>query len=205
MCSQNKTIDFYNSHAAELFQQYQSTSFQKVHKHWASFLHDLSGKRALDIGAGSGRDASALAELGFKVCAVEPAIELSQLSKNSNTNEINWIIDSLPMLSQLPDEKYDVILVSAVWMHLTEKEQRLSLHRINSLINTNGIVVITIRIGCFSDERTSENVDVSSTIKEAANLGLICRLDRIDEDKLNRSDLNWQTIVFSKKELPNES
>ncbi|MGQ3357308.1 MAG: class I SAM-dependent methyltransferase, partial [Phreatobacter sp.] len=64
----------YAEEAENLARQYESVTFEEVH---APLLHllPLSG-RALDIGAGSGRDAAALAARGFAVTAVEPTAEL---------------------------------------------------------------------------------------------------------------------------------
>ena len=65
-------IPYYNTHAPALAQQYESLPAASVH----SWLIDLLPKTktlALDVGAGSGRDAAWLASLGFEVIAVEPS------------------------------------------------------------------------------------------------------------------------------------
>jgi SAM-dependent methyltransferase len=63
----------YNKNAKKFFSQYQSLIFDQVHGDW---LPQLDGKTglALDVGAGSGRDAAALTERGWDVVAVEPAV-----------------------------------------------------------------------------------------------------------------------------------
>jgi SAM-dependent methyltransferase len=66
------SMRFYDDHAHQLFDQYQSLGFENVHGEWLHQLPEQVGL-ALDVGAGSGRDAKALAERGWQVMAVEPA------------------------------------------------------------------------------------------------------------------------------------
>lgn len=78
-------MDFYTTHAQRLSNQYNSLSPETVHSTWLPHLPNLSNSqsintnRALDIGAGSGRDASWLTAKGWNVVAVEPAAGLSRL------------------------------------------------------------------------------------------------------------------------------
>jgi protein-L-isoaspartate O-methyltransferase len=74
----NQNINFYNDNAEQLTEQYKSVQANVVHGSWAQLLLQFneSTKTALDIGAGSGRDASWLANHNFKVTAVEPANKL---------------------------------------------------------------------------------------------------------------------------------
>ncbi len=55
----NKTINHYNQNASDFFKQYESQSADEIHDSWSS--HIGSDGLALDIGAGSGRDALWLA------------------------------------------------------------------------------------------------------------------------------------------------
>lgn len=55
----SKTIDFYHQNAQSLSEQYQSLTFEQVHKNWQAHWPTSSSKDALkvhDIGAGAGRD-----------------------------------------------------------------------------------------------------------------------------------------------------
>ncbi|MDI9245977.1 hypothetical protein [Marinobacter sp. CHS3-4] len=62
--------DVYCMKAKGFYDQYQSLTCEQVHQDWLSLLRDKSGL-ALDVGAGSGRDSSALAARGWDVVAVE--------------------------------------------------------------------------------------------------------------------------------------
>ena len=64
-------ISYYSKHAERLTAQYNSVSFEQVHEDWLEEIPQQG--LALDIGAGSGRDARYLASRGLSVVAVEPA------------------------------------------------------------------------------------------------------------------------------------
>ena len=111
------SLTHYNHNAAEYFRQYQSLTFKQVHDGWLSLLPEQPGL-ALDIGAGSGRDSQALAELKWDVLAVEPADELRKLGEIATAKQsIQWLNDSMPELAKIRKLSYrfDLILVSAVW------------------------------------------------------------------------------------------
>jgi len=201
----NQNINFYNDNAEQLTEQYKSVQANVVHGSWAQLLLQFneSTKIALDIGAGSGRDASWLANHNFKVTAVEPANKLlTQAQLNFPHKNIQWLNDSLPLLKALENDSFcfDVILVSAVWMHLSPINQCKSLERLMPLINPNGLLVITLRIGNFDDGRTAYPFNVDELIEQAKQNRLAIKVNNISNDKMQRSNVTWQTLVFKKGE-----
>lgn len=197
--SNNKNISFYSDNATALFDQYQSLSFDVVHQSWLSSINLSKYKTALDIGAGSGRDALALSQLGLCVTAVEPAQSLMDKGIALTGDKVTWKSDYLPELSSLNENTYDVILISAVWMHLTVEQQRQSLSRLNALLNDNGILVITLRHGEFNDGRKAFDVNAARLVKEAKAFHLAVLHTDSDTDQLNRPDVCWETVVFTRK------
>lgn len=195
----NNNIDFYNQKSEELFQQYQSLSFESFHASWLEKLELHHYKTALDIGAGSGRDALALANLGLTVTAIEPAQSLKAKAMELTGKKVNWLTDTLPELSLLKQNTYDLILVSAVWMHLTAEQQIKSLKRISALLNIEGVVIITLRHGSFDDNRKAFQVNATQLIKDGSRFGLKLVQHDKSTDKLNRREIYWETIVFNKE------
>ncbi|MAM87650.1 MAG: methyltransferase type 11, partial [unclassified Hahellaceae] len=111
------TIAPYNRNALNFFVQYKSLTFDQVHSDWLPQLDQKAGL-ALDVGAGSGRDSSALAAQGWDVVAVEPAAGLRELGQEATRSQsIHWVDDQLPDLGKIRKLSYrfDLILVSAVW------------------------------------------------------------------------------------------
>ena len=64
--------ELYSERANEFAERYESVETEQVHETWLHLLPPRPGL-ALDVGAGSGRDAAWLAERGWEVTAVEPA------------------------------------------------------------------------------------------------------------------------------------
>ena len=81
-------------------------------------------------------------------------------------------------------------------MHLTPEEQTQSLNRITALLNVEGVVIITLRHGSFKDNRKSFEVNSTRLTNDAKEIGLNLFLHDKGADKLNRSDIYWETIVF---------
>ena len=67
----SRTVNYYSENAPTLASKYNSLKPESLHASWSHFIPDDPGI-ALDIGAGSGRDANWLASKGWDVVAVEP-------------------------------------------------------------------------------------------------------------------------------------
>jgi len=194
--SKDNNITFYSENSALLFSQYQSISFKNVHNSWIQAIEFKQCKTALDIGAGSGRDALALEQQKLCVTAIEPSDGLRALGQAFTGDGVTWLNDTLPKLEKVKDKTFDIILVSAVWMHLSPQEQSQSLKTIRSLLNDNGYLIITLRHGGFSDARTAFEMDANRTIDEAKQLGLSLILSNHECDKLSRDSVSWDTLCF---------
>ncbi|MDN7125972.1 class I SAM-dependent methyltransferase [Pseudidiomarina sp. 1APR75-33.1] len=194
----DSTIRFYSENADEFSRQYDSLSFAQVHGDWLHLLDEIpSGTQVLDIGAGSGRDARALAKRGLQVTAVEPAAALRALAQEKSAG-INWVDDTLPDLESL-DSRYGLVLVSAVWMHLNLFGQIESLKRITELVEQNGYLILTLRHGTFADEREGHVLSEKHILESAEGLGLHLAFSTDNSDLLERKDVRWQTLVFQNR------
>ena len=74
------TVNYYSANAQTLASRYNSLDPEALHASWSHFIPDDPGI-ALDVGAGSGRDANWLAEKGWDVVAVEPCMKFQELAK----------------------------------------------------------------------------------------------------------------------------
>lgn len=196
----NNNQQFYKDNAATLIRQYDSVAFDSVHGDWMHLL-PTSG-HVLDIGSGSGRDAKYMASIGLSVVAVEPESELLSLSMaNTHDADIQWVQDGLPALKTLDSEtnKFDLILMSALWMHLSPLERQVSMKRMVMLLSANGKLVISLRFGGFVDMRTAYDVSVKEVISLAHENDIfeVLRTGNTG-DKLGRDDVYWRTIAFQK-------
>ncbi len=179
-------INFYQQHAEVLAQQYDGVSADTVHRIWRDKLPKKAGK-ALDVGAGSGRDARWLASKGWQVTAVEPSSALRKIAQQHHISNIEWLDDSLPELTSLVTvQHYDLILVSAVWMHLTHHQQITALKRLRELASCTGVIVITWRNQAREQDRIFYDVDTTIFGHNAI---------MASDDKTGRDEVIWQCVV----------
>ena len=194
----SSTIDFYHHNALTLSHQYNSVSFESVHHSWKPYW-PLAGDKVLDVGAGSGRDARWMQQQGCEVIAIEPSNALRELGAKYTGVEVTWINDALPALNRTENlgMRFDLILVSAVWMHLPSSYRERAFRKLSNLLAPNGRLIITLRHGEFDDQRQGYPVSVEELEQLAKNSALQVRHIDESKDQLNRSEVWWQTVVMT--------
>ncbi len=196
--SKRRIIAHYSSQADTFLAQYQALSASDVHSAWKGLLPE-SGL-ALDVGAGSGRDAAWLCSLGFDVIAVEPAAGLREKAQEQYKHlPVQWLDDALPGLPNTLtlNYRFDFILVSAVFMHLLNPEDRQrAFRKLACLLKPGGRMVITLRHGTAPADRPMAEVHND----ELLALGRTHALETLDfgtsSDAMSRTDVSWSHVVF---------
>ncbi len=164
----------YADQAAALIAQYDALDPAEVHRAFAAFF-SRPPCSVLDVGAGSGRDAAWLAGKGHRVVAVEPVEAFrSAASARFAGASIDWIDDALPDLGRTRalGRRFDLILASAVWMHLDPDERRAGMATLAALLETGGLLCITLRHGPVPAGRRMFDVGAEETIELAHAHGL---------------------------------
>ncbi|MFJ7243400.1 class I SAM-dependent methyltransferase [Kitasatospora sp. NPDC098652] len=194
----------YGEAAEQLAVQYESVDFAEVHR---SLLHLYPAAPAavLDIGAGTGRDAAALAALGHRVTAVEPTPELRAVGARLHPRAgIHWIADALPDLPELTarGEQYDLVLVTAVWMHLAPAERPPAMRAVARLLAPGARLALTLRHGPVPPGRRMFDLppDRTTALAEAHGLHLLHQGERSDLHA--RADVSWTELVFQRGHRP---
>ncbi|MEH6742743.1 class I SAM-dependent methyltransferase [Hyphomonas sp.] len=193
----------YAEEAADLFLRYEKRDPAAVHAPWAEFM-PAPPARILDIGAGTGRDAGWFARLGHSVLAVEPVEELrTGAAKLHPEPEITWLEDALPDLTatRARGETFDMILMQAVWMHMTETERATGMAHIASLLKPGGRLFMSQRHGPIPEGRRMFDISGEETIGLAGPLGLTNlfheRTGSIQAENMARG-IEWTKLVFEK-------
>jgi SAM-dependent methyltransferase len=153
----------------------------------------------LDVGSGSGRDAAAFAALGYDVIAVEPATALRERAYQLHPSpRVLWIDDDLPDLLSLY-ETFDVVMLTAVWMHLTLEERPRGMQRIASLLKPGGLACFTLRNGPVPERRRMFAVSAADTIglAEAAGLAPVVHLEN-QVAVTGNPGVTWTRLAFRK-------
>lgn len=190
----------YEENARTLADQYESITFADVHRD-VLHLFPAPPARVLDVGAGSGRDAAALATRGYRVFAAEPADALrSEGMRRHAGKAIEWIDAQLPSLEGLGllAEGFHLILLTAVWMHLDEAERQSGMAALGSLLSPGGRLSLSLRHGPVPAGRRMFDVSAEETIAVAAWSGLRLVHSVGREDMLGRADVRWSFVVLEK-------
>jgi protein-L-isoaspartate O-methyltransferase len=190
----------YAESAQRFTERVEGVSFAKLH---AKVLHLMPRApcAVLDIGSGTGRDAAQFAAMGHRVIAVEPVSELrSKAAQLHPSRQIEWLDDSLPDLATLVGRKaqFDLIMLTAVWMHLGPAQRRLAMPKIASLLRRNGVMILSLRHGPVPAGRLMFDVSADETIALAdlAGLRLTLRLDDQPSQLAGKKDVTWTLLAF---------
>ena len=193
----------YADEAEELFRRYESVPAADAHR---AVLHLIPAEPSgvLDIGSGTGRDAAWFAAMGHRVVAVEPtdAMRLPAMALHPSPR-IEWLDDSLPELALLRarGERFDLVMLTAVWMHLDERQRRHAMPNLASLVREGGTVIMKIRHGPVPPGRRMFEVTPEETIKLARMQGLRLLLNTRAQSsqEANRvAGVTWTNLAFAK-------
>lgn len=167
-------------------------------------LLPAAGARVLDIGAGSGRDAAWLTAQGYEVVAVEPAAGLRDYIREKSQRSARRIEvrdDMLPELATLKaDEKFDLILLGAVWQHVPPQDRRAAFNKLASHLKDDGMVYMLLREGPAPAERKMYRVSAAAVARLAKEAGLSgVALENVrNADLLGRSTVRWTPFAARK-------
>ncbi len=188
----------YGETAAERVKQYESLAFADVHRH-VMHLFPTTPSRVIDIGAGTGRDAAGFAELGHTVTAVEPTPELRTEAQRLHPHPaITWIDDSLPDLDGLLalGARYDVVMLTAVWMHLDLAQRERAMARVAPLVKLGGLMALSLRHGPVPAGRRMFDVSAEETCALAGRHGLTVIHESKGPSQLGGPGVWWDRLAF---------
>lgn len=188
--------DYYDRDAEVFAERYDSVSFEAVHPLLARYLPERG--HVLDVGAGSGRDARAMAARGLKVLAAEPSAGLRAIA-SARSPGVTWVDDRLPRLPLVAStgQCYDFILCSAVLMVIAPSALPPSFASLSALLAADGRLALNLRA-----PRPDEPADLffdhsDAAILAAARAAGLAYIDRGEaNDAIGRDGYHWRSFVF---------
>ncbi len=193
----------YALQAPSLFERYEKRASERVHAAVLRWFPAVPS-RVLDIGAGTGRDAAYFAAKGQSVLAVEPVAELREGAARLHPEpSIEWLEDRLPLLTRVTarGERFDAIMMNAVWMHFDEAERAAGMANIAALMKPGARLFMTQRHGPVPEGRRMFDVRGDETVALAALQDLRClfhtRTGSIQPENQARK-IEWTKLVFEK-------
>jgi SAM-dependent methyltransferase len=197
----------YADEAEQLFRLYEAIPFADAHR-VVRHLIPTTPSRIVDIGSGTGRDAAWFAAQGHRVVAVEPtdAMRIPAMALHPSPR-IEWLDDSLPDLALLlaRGEKFDVVMLSAVWMHLDEANRRQAMPNLGALVQPGGVLIMKIRHGPVPVGRRMFEISAEETIELARmqDLQPVLNVRTESSQERNRTaGVTWTNLAFVKRKSP---
>lgn len=195
--SRSRSYIWYESHAREVSATYESLDAEDLLGWIQDFLPDEGG-RVLDVGAGSGRDAAWLARRGHQVVAVEPSPAMRvEASKHHEDLNIQWEDERLPDMPRASSQgPYDLILLSAVWMHVPQVQRKRAFRKLINLLSPGGTLAITLRKGPEVPERGIHEVTVEELESLSYDHGAVVAHHDECADQQGREDICWARVAI---------
>jgi SAM-dependent methyltransferase len=191
----------YAEEAEEPFKLYESIPAADAHRAVLHLIPTAPGS-ILDIGSGTGRDAAWFAAQGHRVVAVEPtdAMRIPATTLHPSPR-IEWLDDSLPDLALLRarDERFDLVMLSAVWMHLDAEQRRQAMPNLAALVRAGGVMIMKVRHGPVPEGRRMFEVSPEETIELAQTQGLHPVLNvrtESNQEANRRAGVTWTNLAF---------
>jgi SAM-dependent methyltransferase len=198
-------VPYYDVHAQQLTEQYESLEAHAVH-HWLlDLLPTGTNSMALDVGAGSGRDAAWLVSRGFEVWAVEPSVVMRREAQKRHAKaSITWLDDHLPELEHTrvaasqQGVSFDFILMSAVWMHLAPQLRATAFKNLMGLLAEGGVLAVTLRCGPAPAEREMYEVTEEEIRQLSVEFGATVLRCLSAPDQSGRPEISWIQLALQK-------
>jgi len=193
-------VAIYNAQAQELAEAYDRLEFLGGFPGLAGLVEArAAGSLALDVGAGSGRDAAKLVDLGYEVVAVEPAAAMRAEGQRRHAEpRIRWLDDRLPDLRRVHETAiaFDLVLLSAVWQHVAPHERQRAFRKLVTVLKPGALLVMTLRQGPAPSDRPMHEVTLGEVEALARMFGLEVFRAVDQPDALRRSEVRWTAVVL---------
>jgi 2-polyprenyl-3-methyl-5-hydroxy-6-metoxy-1,4-benzoquinol methylase len=196
------TLEYYATNASEVALRYESVSSALSSLFELAFI---KGGKVLDIGSGSGRDLSVMAQQGFNVYGVDPTSQLVEIAQIIHPELAGRVkVGSLPTLDIPFDGEFDGILCCAVLMHLDEIALEESIIVFRSLLRMCGRLLISVPTE-RSDVNQNERDQNGRLFKNYSSAYLVGVLELqgfqlLEEwrnaDALKRTGVEWLTQLY---------
>lgn len=196
-----KNLNYYEEHANLLVNRYESADVSEVQQLLLQTFYKNS--KLLEIGCGSGRDASFMTKHNFDVTAIDGSKNMIEEAKQIHP-ELSQKLFHKTLPSDLEfNQIFDGIYSIATLMHLSENNLKNTLSKIYNLLNQNGKFLLSVSL--FRDDIDKNGFDdkgrfflvlsFESWINLLENVGFKILDTKTNSDGLGRGGIEWLTLV----------
>ena len=200
----NTTLSYYENSSSILVSRYESANVSSIQKLLLQTFEDKN--RLLEIGCGSGRDASFMYKNGFDIIAIDGSENMIKEAKKIHPEISNFLhIKVLPHELNF-ETKFDGIYSIATLMHLSFEDIKLTLSKIYHLLKPDGKFLMSVSL--FRDDINKSGFDDKGRfflvlpqnrwIRLCEEVGFKIENMKTNKDGLNRIGIEWLTLITSK-------
>lgn len=155
--------------------------------------------KILDLGCGQGRDAIALARLGYAVTGIDNSKvgieQMNQISQNENLNLKGQVCD---IYSYNRFVQFDIVLMDSMF-HFSKKDKKKEIELIKKIISavkTGSLLVFCIQNTGDKIQILNQIIDSEKIQKRLADKGFKYTFE--DRASRHKSETNYKMIVIEK-------
>lgn len=202
--NKTSTINYYEQNSSNLSSRYENADVSEIHKLLLQTFDKNS--ELLEIGCGSGRDASFMSKNDFNITAIDGSINMIKEAKNIHPELFQKLFyKKLPNDLEF-DKKFDGIYSIATLMHLSKNDLKITISKIYNLLNQNGKFLMSVSL--FRDDINKDGFDdkgrfflvlnFDEWVNLLENIGFKILKTKTNTDGLDRNGIQWLTLVANK-------
>ena len=202
------TINYYEQHAEELAQRYESADVTDLHRRLLETFSPDS--QLLEIGCGSGREAALLFAQGFDVKGIDPSSAMINRALSFHPELKGRLFrgavpDEIPP-PILEDGHYNGIYAVASLMHLSEEQLRPTFENFYRLLKQDGKLLFSVPLSRPDLDKSGYDekgryfllLSQDDWINKAESAGFHTVSTTTNGDGMGRESITWMTCVEEK-------
>ena len=195
---ETKTLAYYETNADRFVQTTQNVGFSEIRDRFLSCLKQ--GDHILEFGCGSGRDAKAFLEAGYRVTAIDGSKQMCEIASSYIGQKVRC------MRFEELDEKecYEGIFACASILHARKKDLPELMRKMCDALKPGGVMYVSFRYGDFEGTREGRYF---SDFTEKSFRELIGKIAELSEEELwisqdvrkEKEGTLWLNAILRKK------
>ncbi len=198
------TLNYYDENVVEFACQTVSIDMHDLYELFINQLPQRDTQSILDVGCGSGRDASYFAKQGYEVTAIDASAGLIQWAQKYHmSSRISWVhLDFSSIENQTWENKFTGIWACASLLHVPFLELSFIIKSLLYTLTDKGVMYLSFK--CGEGERV-DNERFFCDMNESRWTTIVAKIPQVIEykiwlsaDKRSSIENNWFNITIKK-------
>jgi len=201
----NTTLSYYEKNASKLAKRYELANVTTLQQRLLESF--LPHQHLLELGCGSGRDASFMYENGYNIIAIDGSKKMIEEAKKRHPRLSHYLFTlQLPHGLHFTDASFEGIYSIATLMHLSKDEIIQTLQKIYRLLKKEGKLLFSVSIqrddtdqkGQDIHQRLFTSLSKEEWIRLCIKEGFTLLHTEVTNDGLGRGGIIWLTCIVEK-------